>query len=213
MQNLPTAYEHNVFLSYRRSFLIQNWITKFFLPYFEGWLEEELLKLETPDSPALRDAHAPHVHDSANKVGVFFDQKSIEPGDPWPEDLQRAVQASKILVAICSPTYFHSSWCLSEWRSFVERQTILGVSGLIIPVRYHDSEDFLAGIAWSDFSEYTIQASDFYQSAQAVSFETEIRKLASVVARAVKGAPTFQSGWPSPHVKAPPAASPSMHRL
>ena len=213
MQNLPTDYEHDVFISYKRSYLIHSWLTRFFLPHFEGWLEEELLKLHEPHHVAAKEIVPSDALQTEVNVRIFFDNRIIEPGDDWPSELTRAVKGSKTLVAICSPSYFHSRWCRSEWQSFLDRQSLLGIYGLMIPVRYHDSEPFLAGMSWSDFSDYTFQASDFYQSAQAVRFEQLIKDLARVVAQAISGAPTFNPQWPAPTVQRTNPISPRMERM
>lgn len=68
---------------------------------------------------------------------------------------------------------------------------MLGVSSLIIPVRHNDCENFLAGIQYSDFSEYAILAREFYQSSQGAAFERQIIALTEVVTRAVLNAPLF----------------------
>jgi hypothetical protein len=213
MQNLVADYEHDVFISYKRSLLIYNWVTKFFLPHFEGWLEEELLKLQKPASGEPEDVRPRDMSEYQQTIRIFFDKRSIEPGDDWPHELRRAVKSSKTLLAICSPTYFHSRWCRSEWQSFIDRQSEIGTYGLIIPVKYHDSEHYLAGISWSDFSEYTFQASDFYQSAQAVRFETLVKNLAEVVARAIHTAPPFSPDWPAPIVQRTNPTNPRMERM
>jgi hypothetical protein len=172
-------YIHDVFISYRRNNLIEPWVSNFFLKLFEQWLTEKLLELG----------------ESAPRI--FFDQIDNEPGNPWPEKLQMAVKHSKVLLSICSPSYFHSPWCKSEWEAFGERQKRLGVYGLRIPVRHNDCEEHLQGLQWSDFYGYTFLAKGFYASAQATVFETKVEQLAKQVADAIKSAPAFDSNWPS----------------
>ena len=88
IQNLPTAYEYDVFISYKRSFLIESWVTKFFLKFFQEWLRKKLLELGEPQ---------PHI---------FFDQSNIEPGDPWPQRLRRAIQTSKhFSLSVCAVNF------------------------------------------------------------------------------------------------------------
>ena len=173
------TYKYDVFISYRRSNLIEPWVTNYFLKLFTQWLTEKLQE---------RSGEIPKI---------FFDQIDNEPGVHWPENLQNAVKTSKILLSICSPSYFYSAWCKSEWESFSERERILGINGLRIPVRHNDCENFLGGIAWSDFYGYTFLAKDFYQSIQATIFEKKVEDLATIVADAICAAPPFDNSWPA----------------
>src|ERR1700761_3643353 len=109
-------YNYDVFISYRRSNLIQPWVSNYFLEIFKEWLTEHLLSMgEAPPR-------------------IFFDKIDNEPGIPWPANLKKALKTSKILLSVCSPSYFNSHWCMSEWDSFGERQNILGHEGLRIPI-------------------------------------------------------------------------------
>jgi TIR domain len=191
----PSEYKYDLFLSYKRNNLISPWITNHFLAIFEDWLTEKLLAL------------------NESRPRIFFDQREIEPGGPWPKDLQMALKTSKILLAVCSPSYFSSKWCMSEWESFVQRQSILGINGLIIPIRHNDCENYLQDIQWSDFYGYTFLAKEFYQSSQAIAFEKKIETLAGLVAQVIQNAPPFQPAWPASSVQPEVQANISMRRL
>lgn len=173
------GYNYDVFISYRRSSLIEPWVTNFFLDLFKEWLTDKLLEL------------------NGSTPVIFFDQIDNEPGDHWPTKLQNAVKTSKVLLSICSPSYFYSHWCKSEWESFAKREELLGITGLRIPVRHNDCENLLDGIAWSDFYGYTFLAKDFYQSMQATIFEKKVEDLAAIVAKAIHLAPPFDENWPA----------------
>jgi hypothetical protein len=194
-----TDYNYEVFISYRRNNLIEPWVTNFFLKFFRNWLNEKLIE-----------------KGYSNEIGfearVFFDQIDNEPGMLWPDNLQTAIRTSKVLVSICSPTYFTSSWCRSEWETFGQRENLIGRAGLRIPVRHNDCEPFLQGIQWSDFYGYTYLAKEFYQTAQATIFEQKIEHLAAVVANAIITAPPFDNNWPTINL---PTISPNikMQRL
>jgi len=171
-------YNYDVFISYKRSPLIEPWVSNFFYKVFTEWLEEKLLAIELPEPR------------------IFFDQKNIEAGKIWPEELKTALKTSKILVPICSPTYFHSQWCKSEWESFKEREKFLGLPSLRVPVRHNDCENFLKGISWSDFYGLTYPIIDWYNTKDATFFYNKVEDLATIVAQAIKNAPPYNSRWP-----------------
>lgn len=54
----------------------------------------------------------------------FFDQRDIELGSEWEEDILQALQDSKVLVSIYSPGYFKSAYCGREWRFFQMRREL-----------------------------------------------------------------------------------------
>jgi TIR domain len=172
-------YQYDVFVSYRRNKLILPWVTNYFLGNFSLWLTEALTEFGEPQAPR-----------------IFFDQADNEPGVVWPVNLANALRTSKVLLSVCSPTYFNSKWCLSEWNSFEKREQLLRKTGLRIPVRHNDCEAYLQNIQWSDFSEFTTLASGWYQSAQADAFERKVRDIARIVAKAVVAAPPFDAQWP-----------------
>jgi FxsC-like protein len=51
----------------------------------------------------------------------FLDQKSIELGTVWDEELIRGLQASRTMVCLYSPAYFSSPYCGKEWNLFYTR--------------------------------------------------------------------------------------------
>ena len=197
MQAQPDNYLWDVFISYKRNTLIGSWVTDYFLERFTDWLTEKLGELHEPIPPR-----------------VFFDQRALEPGSPWPHDLRKAIQTSKVLVAVCSPSYFYSPWCMSEWNSFAERERNLGVAGLRLPIRHNDSVDFLKDIQYFDFYGYISLAKGFYKKGkQAYSFEKKVEDFAAIVARNIHKAPPFQPNWPVIDGQPHPLANPPMQRL
>lgn len=134
---------------------------------------------------------------------VFFDEKTIEAGDEWVEELSDAIKSSKCLVAIWSPDYFHSPWCLTEFHSFLKRQEDLkkkGIkAGLIIPASYHDGQHFPSeakAIQFLDFTEYASTISAFWRSSDAVEFEKKIKEFAKSIANKIENAPNFDVDFP-----------------
>jgi hypothetical protein len=130
---------------------------------------------------------------------IFFDEKSIDTGDDWLDELGEAIKSSKCLVAIWSPEYFNSSWCLTEFNSFLKRQEQLNRKGLIIPASFHDGEHFpneAKAIQYLDFSNYANTISAFWNSSDAVEFEKIIKKYSKDIADKIKNAPLYQPDFP-----------------
>lgn len=153
-------YQYDVFFSYRRDPLIQDWIM------------EVVTRLRFRLTQDL----------GGDQARIFWD-RDIEVGDIWPEKLRDAVQKSKCLVPVWSPSYFQSAWCLSEWQSFLAREKRFAVSPrLIAPVKYHDGEHFpeeARRVQWDDFSPYTATVRSFWDRRSILMTELRIFPLPS----------------------------------
>ncbi len=51
----------------------------------------------------------------------FKDDRGIETGTQWTQELATAIQSSKVLVCLFSASYFNSEWCGREFRAFLNR--------------------------------------------------------------------------------------------
>ena len=135
------------------------------------------------------------------KARIFFDKESIDIGDKWPAKLKDGLKKSKCMVGIWSPEYFRSKWCVSEWKSFQARDTILGNSTftLVLPIRFHDGDwypDEAKEIQSIDLRSYTSTLSAFWQTSKAVELDEKLREFAENVAKAVINAPEYNPDWP-----------------
>lgn len=119
-------YDYEIFLSYTRVKLVEDWIHDHFLPIFSDFLELDL-------------GYTPRV---------FVDTRNVVPGDSWPERLQSALAKSKCMVALWSPRYFKSLWCRYECAAMQYREQQLGYrtssspKGLIYPINIRDGDRF-----------------------------------------------------------------------
>jgi hypothetical protein len=143
-------YQYDVFFSYKRHSLTLEW-TKGVVRLLRLWLE----------------------HEVGREISVFVDEDCIETGDRWPEKLREALKCSRCMVCVWSPPYFRSNWCMSEWRSFREREKQLNMTshGLIVPVRFHDGDHFpeeARDVQWIDVAPYTYTVSAFWASPRAL---------------------------------------------
>lgn len=172
---LATQYKYDVFFSYKRDRMSDPWM-------FE-----------------VADKLKHWVGSTIGRAEIFVDMSSIPVGSRWPDDIQNALQESKCLVTVWSPDYFRSAWCLSEWRSFVERENRLGKVPLIAPIKYSDGECFpdeAKDVQWADFSDFAFTVPGFWHSQRAVEFEAQLKGFAERVATLIRSAPPFQSDWP-----------------
>ena len=122
-------YEHDIFLSYRRS--DQEWVR---------WTRDNLVRvLRTLLRPAL------------GGVSIYMDE-SIETGASWPDHLALNHARSKLLVAVLSRDYFQSDWCRLELALMCARESAAGFRalgnpyGLIVPLIIDDGDQFPADI-------------------------------------------------------------------
>lgn len=176
---MPDDYEYDVFLSYKRRQLTASWIEGF-KDRLTYWLTQEL---------------------GGREAKVFFDIESIEVGNPWPDKLREALKVSRCLVGMWTPDYFKSRWCVSEWRSFLEREKQAGIPGvrLIAPIKCHDGEHFdseAQSIQQFDLSQYWCTApKNFWETVRGGEADDLLKQFARRLADIVQQAPLFNPAW------------------
>lgn len=179
MVNQDTEYQYDVFISVKSSFLFEKWIVERFMPIFEEFLCEDSLTV------------------LGRRPKLFFFRDTLKPGDPWPEDLRNAIKKSCIAIALCTPTYFATRWCLVEFHSFLNRVVEQGAR-VLIPISIYDGESFpeyARSIQAMDISEFVIDGEAFEKTIQYVEFQKKMRVLSDIVAQRLKVAPAYQD-WP-----------------
>lgn len=74
---------------------------------------------------------------------IFLDTRDIETAQFWEERIKTALENSAVMVAVLTPSYFHSPWCAKEWDSFLrleqQRREEIGLDAseaLVFPVRF-----------------------------------------------------------------------------
>ncbi len=171
-------YEYDVFVSYKRDPLFGGWLKEHFLPLFQSLVTQDI-----------------YARCKRRAKGIFFDEKALKPGDPWPSDLVDAICRSRCMVAMCSPLYFDSEWCLSELHSFLDRMESKKAK-LLVPVALHDGDTFpesVRRIQHADFSSYVIDGPAFRTVPLYVNYQQDLKKLSSRVAELVHAAPPFET--------------------
>eukprot|EP01018_Ginkgo_biloba_P003545 Gb_26063 [translate_table: standard] len=70
----------------------------------------------------VKDTIASHIYDLLDRCGVpaFLDREELETGDDFPAAIRNAISSSTVHIAIFSPRYAESSWCLRELALMVQ---------------------------------------------------------------------------------------------
>jgi TIR domain len=200
-------YRYDFFVSHKReprdSQLITPWLSKV-LERIEYWVRQDL---------------------GGRSVGLFIDTKNIEAGDAWPDTIRDALLSSACLLPIWSHEYFHSTWCVAEWRSFRSRERLIAdreksACKLIVPIKFHDGQWFppeAARVQQFDLSRYAATTIGFWDTKRADELDQLLMtEVAPVLAEAVRNAPPFESDWPvdlPDHHPPPPPSDVKMVRL
>lgn len=179
-------YRYDVFVSYKRESAHKRLVTP--------WLREVLHRIEY----WLRQELGGHAD------GFFFDEESIEVGGVWPDDIRDALLSARCLLPIWAPEYFHSAWCVAEWKSFLSREKLIAERTrqpcrLIVPVKFHDGSWFppeAQRVQQLDLSSYTATTPAFWTSLRADELDQRIKSFVPNLARVVSGAPPYEAGWP-----------------
>lgn len=134
----------------------------------------------------------------AHHQKIFFDQECIDWGERWKDKLQEALHCSKVLLAVCSPSYFRSPWCRFEWETFASREQVIGAKRLRIPITHNDGRHFpqdAKDLQTMDFSDCVSVMPAFPNHPKAMILEEKIRGLVPAIAKALEDAPNEHS-WP-----------------
>ena len=188
---MSDGYEYDLFLSYRRAGDVPMWVANHFHPLLTKALEDLM-----PSTPR-----------------IFLD-KQQEIGVKWPNNLAHSLRRSSHMVAVWSVPYFHSAWCMAEWKSMLKRERLLGMGtednprGLVYPVVFAGSKYFpkaaLDVQAQTDLSRWGIPFPAFKDSEEYILFYKAIRQVAEALVARLNEAPPWQPNWPVVRPKAKP---------
>ncbi|GAA5167488.1 MULTISPECIES: toll/interleukin-1 receptor domain-containing protein [Amycolatopsis] len=176
-------YEYDVFLSYRRKGgTVPAWVRTHFHPRLAELLDDYL----------------------DHEAKIFFDDQ-VPAGTAWPLEVRNALQRAKVLVAVCSPKYFSSEWCLAEWHSMARREELTGLAtperpqGLIYPVIFCDSENFPKYAherRMLDLKRWNQPYQQFQDSPAYLDFHRNLQVVATELAGLIAHAPEWRPDWP-----------------
>jgi MinD-like ATPase involved in chromosome partitioning or flagellar assembly len=121
-------------------------------------------------------------------ISFFQQYRELELGVDWQTETSRALASSALLLAILTPRYFRSRWCIAEWMTFEERRKRLGGEEyLIFPVGIAVRDgvpDWVLQYQWVDMTESFLRKDDFQMHKGA-------RDLARPVADRLRTPPPF----------------------
>ena len=188
------TYEHDIFVSYRRTPTVGLWVQRHLVPRLQARLDD------VAPSP----------------VRVFFDAKMSD-GVNLPAELKRTIAGSGILLSVWSADYFRSSWCMAEWQSFREREKQLGYfsstnpKSLVYPVRYADGSSFhpdaKVALCKKDFSQLNYPDEAFRDSAKYLQFDDLVREVAQDLVERLSVLPPWDNEFPIVEPAPLPAAT------
>jgi hypothetical protein len=190
-------YTYDVFISYKRDPVRNQWLDEHFIPLFSHAVREGIAAECERQPTGIFFDRAELTSES-----LAFDHTGIEPGDVWRDALRTAMKASRCMVGLWSPLYFHSEWCLTEWNTFRTRP-----GSVVVPASVFDGRAFppdARALQTPDFANFVIIGAGFKEVREYPEFQKRVRSFAMTVARRVRRAPAFQD-WPIPDdVHAPP---------
>lgn len=125
---------------------------------------------------------------------IFQDRNDIAWGQTWDARIKKSLVDVTFLIPIITPSFFESPACREEFETFALREKTLGVSNLILPLYYVDSEqmspgykvgsdkiaDILRSRQWTDWRNLRFKSYD----EEVVS--TELSKMAGTIKSAMR---------------------------
>jgi general stress protein YciG len=173
------GYRYDLYISYPHSETVGEWMRNHLFPVLKDTLTDEL----------------------GVEPQIFFDASSIEVGGSWPEQLTEALKRSRMLLAVLSPSYFRSSWCVSEWESMLARERLLGDAQvrIIYPVLATSGQSLPTSARsrqWIDMSRWVLPMPAFRDTAAYVQFYEAVRRLAQLIAENLARTPPWQEDFP-----------------
>lgn len=178
---MKDGYRYDVFLSYRRSDVVREWVHTHLKGELRGWLQESM-----PRDPQ-----------------IFIDEE-IEVGAEWPVALEQALLRSRCMVCVWSPAYFRSRWCLAEWETMRAREATLKAAGvevpqIIYPLRFRDGDHFhpqARDTQWRDMEPFTDHRPAYRNTEGYGRFMEQVKAMADDLASIVAAAPPWDAAWP-----------------
>jgi len=177
-------YEYDVFVSAASETPVGEWVDN----HFVGMLKIHLGNEMPPD----------------NGPRVFW-YKEQTTGTHWQKNLKKVLPKSRVLVAILSPHYFRSDWCMAEFESMRAREEQLRMGsveyphGLIYPILFSDGEHFAEvkrAVIFKDLSKWRYHWPQFRDSLKYLEFEDAMRDVGQELARQIGKVPPWSADFP-----------------
>ncbi len=179
-------YINDVFISYKRGRINEQWLNEIFLPYFSDYLNNAL-----PYEPK-----------------IFVDKSGLTPGVDFSNELFRNLLYSKCLVSIWSPPYFRrSDWCLKEFLTMKYREQYMNLSAdtipqtLIWPVLYREitpMPDLVSKITYLDYSDFNVVGEAFFRTEKFLAFQEKLQSDINTISNIIVNVPPLSAEWDTP---------------
>jgi hypothetical protein len=148
-----------------------------------------------------------------DNLEIFQDRASIRWGDDWRDKIFGALDEVIVFIPIMSPRFLQSEHCREEAQEFLARESRLGRSDLVLPVRYIDY-----GIGRDPTADTLLQALERHQyvdwrslrlarnssTKRRVELDRLGQLLAAAVLRAERAASSSEADEPI-YMESPPA--------
>jgi MinD-like ATPase involved in chromosome partitioning or flagellar assembly len=166
----PDGYKYDVFISHARDEFTSVWVRERFLPTLK-----RCLTLEIP-----------------REVNIFLDFQEIRASSVWSQQITDAIIHSRVCVAIFTPRYFRSAWCLAEFVSFRSREKTQQILLPVLLAGANSVPPAAAGLQWIDLTRFALTSSAAFDSSElGFEFEVALRSLAQHLAEMINHAPPF----------------------
>jgi hypothetical protein len=179
-------YINDVFISYKRGKVNEQWLNDIFLPFFENELDNIL-----PTTPR-----------------IFVDKSGLTPGVDFENELFKNLIFSKCMVSIWSPPYFRKSeWCVMEYLTMRFKQDYHKLNAfttpktLLWPIMYRKVDPLppaIQNITYLDYSDYNVVGEAFFKSEKFIKFQEKLQGDIKSIADIIISAPPYNAYWDTP---------------
>jgi hypothetical protein len=184
-------YLNDVFISYKRSPITEQWLNDTFLPFFIEYLDEQL-----PNKPIV-------FVDKSREKHTYVSE--LTPGVDFTSELFQNLVYSKCLVSIWTPNYFRKSeWCAKEYltmrycQEYRKPPAFKGPKTLIWPIMYRKVEplpEAIKNIHCLDYSEYNLVGEAFTRSEKYLKFQQQLQGDILTISNIILNVPPMDQYW------------------
>lgn len=183
-------YINDVFISYKRGRINEQWLNEIFLPFFEDYLNNEL-----PHDPV-----------------IFVDRTDLTPGVDFKNELFKNLIYSKCLVSIWSPPYFRKSeWCVKEFLTMKFREEHMKLSAhtvpqtLIWPILYREIDPMppkIKDTTYLDYTDFNMVGEAFSKTEKYLQFQKKLEINIKTIAEIIMKVPPLDPVIETPEGRA-----------
>jgi hypothetical protein len=168
-------YRYDLFISYKAHPSWNFWSRNLLYEFIQGYLIDAL-----PDNP-----------------NVFIDDHT-QTGENWANKLGEALGSTRVMLAVLTPPYFKSQWCVHELDLMHQRLLNTKGSGIIMPTIASGDGSYIPmeieRLQIKDLKRYRYL--DLQRGTpRCQEFSQEVKYLTDEIAKAIYEAPPFDPSW------------------